>query len=386
MFKRMLAPVVLLLGLVACRPDEPEATTPEAVTMADQAGDAAAVPIGSGAAAPTDYLRTTYWPAVTLDAGTASISCEYDYVAAGDGPRLNSLAFFSVVDALTQCQPSGVVRVRYEGKIGAGFTALVQRVAAIADRMEIPTRILDIDSTGGHVEEAIRAGDSIAESHWAIWVREDSLCHSACVMILAAGDTRSIAGRVGIHRLFRDRSKVTTRAELNEELNEIRTQVREYFARNGVAATVADLMMTVPSRSLRLLTATELKEFGLDGTNAAQEDLNRIRVLRKCGDAFVRRRDAWTREFNAQCMEPGKAFEDMAECGRALERQHGFPDARCPTESPSAERAQPLGPVGVARAKPGLVESLQPPILFEEGNPESTQPVARRSGDVERSD
>ncbi|HEY0503242.1 MAG TPA: hypothetical protein VGD42_07075 [Lysobacter sp.] len=357
MYKRVLL-VVLVLLLVACRPDEPEAK-PEVVTMADQAGDIAAVPVARGATTQTDYLRTTYWPAATLDAGTASISCEYDYLRAGDGTPLASLEFFSVVDALTQCQPQGVVRVRYEGKIGAGFTALVQRVAAIADRMEIRTRILDLDSTGGHVEEALRAGDSIAESHWAIWIREGSLCHSACVMILAAGDTRSIAGKVGIHRLFRDRSTATTRAELNEELREINTQVRDYMARNGVAATVADLMMTVPSRRLRLLTEDELKEYGLDGTNAAQEDLDRIRVMRKCGEEFVRRKDAWTREFDAQCMEPGKAFEDMAACGRALDQQHGFPDAKCPSESPSTERAQPLGPVGMPVARGGLVEAMR---------------------------
>jgi len=362
MFRRLLL-VALCLAPLACQPDgsADSGAKPEAVTMADQATDD--VESTTTAASPSrvqiDYLKTTYWPAARIEAGTASISCDYDYAAMGDGTRLTSLEFFSVVDALTQCQPNGVVRLRYRGKIGAGFTALVQRVAAIAERMEIPTRVLDIDSTGGHVEEAIRAGDSIAESHWAIWVREGSQCHSACVLILAAGDTRSIAGKVGIHRLIRDRSSATSRAELNEELKEINAQVHDYLARNGVAGTVADLMMTVASRRLRILTEAELKEYGLEGTNAAQEDLDRIRVMRQCGEAFVRRKDAWTRDFDSQCMEPGKAFEDLAVCGRMLEQEYGFPDPKCPSDSPSADRIQMPGPVAAAGSKIGLVESVR---------------------------
>ncbi|WP_460763429.1 COG3904 family protein [Lysobacter fragariae] len=334
-----LLPIVLCLALLGCQqpPGANDGGLP--VTLAE-AGDATAQPRSSAphAAGRDDYLRTTYWPTVDLDAGQAWISCDFDYKALGDGTPLESLAFFNVVDALTPCQPKGVVRVRYQGKIGAGFTALMERVAAIADRMEIPTRILDIDSSGGHVEEAIRAGDSMAESRWAIWVREGSQCHSSCVLILAAGDTRSIVGKVGVHRLFRDQSTATSRAELSAELRDVSTQVRDYLARNGADARITDLMMTVANRRLRLLTEDELSEYGLDGSNAVQDDLDRIRLTRRCGDDFARRRDAWLRAFEAQCLEPGKAFEALDECGRALEPMFGFPDARCPGDNPTADR------------------------------------------------
>lgn len=112
------------------------------------------------------------------------------------------------------------------------------------------------------MESAIVAGDSIGESGWTIWVREGSICHSACVFVLAAGDNRLLSGKVGIHRMMRISSKATSRAELNRELHEVYDNVKDYLQRNGVAVGVADLMMTVPNRSLRLLTQDELRQYG----------------------------------------------------------------------------------------------------------------------------
>lgn len=338
-----LFPLLLCLLASACGPSPTE----QVVVTEGQAGEArfATRPARANQPRPQsgdDYLQGTYWPPAKRGDGSAWISCGYDYAGQGDGRRLRRLDFFSVVDALSHCQSEGVVRLRYRGRIDAGFTATVERVAAMADRMEIGERILDIDSAGGHVEEAIRAGDRIADTRWAIWVRPGAICHSACVLVLAAGDTRSIAGKVGVHRLMRDGSRATSRAELATELKEVNAQVRDYLERNGVAAAVADLMMTIPNRNLRLLSDSELDQFGLDGTNAAQDDLDRIRLMRKCGEAFVRRRDAFAREFDQQCMAPGKAYADKNECGAALQQQFGFPDDACPDEVPMSSYAQRL--------------------------------------------
>ncbi|WP_460731308.1 COG3904 family protein [Lysobacter tyrosinilyticus] len=369
MLKQALLLSLLLLG-AACQPKAP-AQAP--VTLAEDISHGPSAPVVSQPlpeVAPDDYLKTTYWPAAPLDTGTARISCDYDYVALGDGEKLEALTFFAVVDALTQCQPKGVVRLRYEGKIGAGFTALVQRVAAVADRLEIPVRILDISSSGGHVEEAIRAGDSMAESRWAIWVREGSYCHSSCVLILAGGDTRSIAGDVGVHRLFRDQSTATSRAELSAELKDVSGQVRDYLVRNGADARIADLMMTVANRRLRLLSEDELREYGLSGSNAVQDDLDRIRLTRRCGEDFARRRDAWLRAFENECLEPGKAFETLDQCGRTLEPRFGFPDARCPTDSPTADR----------RGLPGgtTAKAIAPPLKLDATRTASAATSAKR--------
>lgn len=309
------------------------------VTFANEADGSAEPAVESASqAAPVDVMTSTHWPDARLESGTARISCSFDYEADGEGEPLESLTFFALVDALSPCRDTGRVRVRYEGKIGAGFTALVQRVAAMADRMEIQSRVLDISSTGGHVEEAIRAGDVMAETRWDIWVREDAICHSACVLVLAGGDTRSIEGKVGIHRLFRDRSRANSRAELRAELKQVHNDVTEYLERNGGAAALADLMMTVPNRDLRLLTSDELTLYGLAGINAAQADLDRILVMRRCGKPFVQRRDAFAYAFERECLKaPGEGFEEQRECGLALRKRFGFPDPTCPNDGPLAD-------------------------------------------------
>jgi len=335
---------LLCLGLAGCSQLE----NPGNVTAADKAArvqaadgdhmvsinaaDAPAVP------APVPQRGDRGWPEAVLENGKAWISCETDYAGeAGDGAALAALDRATLDAALAPCAERGLVRLRYAGKINPGFSTLVARVAIVAQAHDISRRILDLDSSGGQVEAAIVAGDSIGESNWTIWVREGSVCHSACVFVLAAGDNRLVSGKVGIHRMMRISSKATSRGELNRELQQVYDNVKDYLQRNGVAVGVADLMMTVPNRSLRLLSAEELRQFGLDGTNAVQDDLERIKQMRACGDDFVRRKDAFLIAFDQQCKREGSELEAVTRCGQALKQRFGFPDATCPDESPLSE-------------------------------------------------
>ncbi|WP_312346169.1 hypothetical protein [Stenotrophomonas acidaminiphila] len=287
---------------------------------------------------PVQPARDKAWPEVVLENGKAWVSCDTDYTGeAGDGAALEALDRKTLDAALEPCRERGLLRVRYAGKINPSFAAMVSRLAVVADAKKIGKRVLDLDSSGGQVEAAIVAGDSIGESGWTIWVREGSICHSACVFVLAAGDNRLISGKVGIHRMMRISSTATSRAELNKELHEVYDNVKDYLQRNGVAVGVADLMMTVPNRSLRLLTSEELKQYGLDGTNAVQDDLERIKQMRKCGDDFVRRKDAFLIAFDRQCKLEGAELDAVTSCGQALKEHFGFPDEACPDESPLSE-------------------------------------------------
>lgn len=297
-----------------------------AATAAEDATAAAVPPAGP------DWDRD-----VPLESGTASIACDHDYAGAGDGTPLASLSRDALEAALAPCIEGGTLRLHYDGKIAHDFTALVQRVVAVAGELGIGNRVLDIDSSGGRIEDAIRAGDAIAESGWTIWVREGAVCHSACVLALASGDMRMVAGHVGVHRMVRIGSAATSRAELNQELQAVYEEMKRYLQRNGAAVAVADLMMTVPNHSLRLLTTDELDWFGLAGRNAAEDDLQRIELARLCGEDFVRRRDAFYRAFDARCAADPDAVEDMNACGLALREKFGFPDAACPGETPLLE-------------------------------------------------
>ena len=280
------------------------------------------------------------WSPTRLEAGDAWIDCGSDYPA-GDGRPVLSLAYLDLRQSLQDCRSTGLLRLRYDGKITASFAALAERVGRVANDLGIGKRILDINSAGGLVEAAIRAGDAIGENNWTIWVRGDSKCHSACVLLLAAGDMRVIAGPVGIHRMVRVGSSATSRRELGEELRRVSDELRNYLERNGASNEVYDLMTTVPNRTLHRLSDDELERYGLSGANAVEDDLNRIRLARRCGNDFVRRRDAFRHAYDAQCAQdaPGQDQDvvDINACGLALRERFGFPDARCPNDSPMAE-------------------------------------------------
>lgn len=357
--------LVACLLIAACRPDEPEAVANKSKTIEianpEEGGAVSTAPVEKTPApkrpAPQREPPKLDWSPLSLAAGEASLSCELDYAGQGDGEALIDLDRQSLLAVMAPCVERGVLRLRYTGKIDANFTALLQRVVHVAGELKIGKRVLDLDSVGGMVEDAMKAGDVIAGSHWTLWVREGAVCHSACVLVLAAGDMRMIRGSVGIHRIIRMSSTATTRAQLNEELRAVYGRVRDYLERNGAAVAMADQMMSVPNRNLRLLGADELQWYGLDGVNPVQDDLDRLRLMRECGQDFVTRRDAFIRAFDNRCRSEVAGLEALNACGVELRKQFGFPDRTCANESPLSEFdlvavATAPKPASTADAKP----------------------------------
>ncbi len=373
---------LLCLALASCsKLENPgNVTANEAATRAPRADGDHMVSINVADAprpvAPPAERADRPWPAAWLENGQAWISCSTDYAAdPGDGEPLPGLERAQLEQALQPCVERGLLRVRYSGKINPGFAELSWRLAVVAEQLGIHKRILDLDSSGGQVESAIVAGDAIGESGWTIWIREGSICHSACVFVLAAGDNRLVSGKVGIHRMMRISSKATSRAELNRELQEVYDNVKDYLQRNGVAVGVADLMMTVPNRSLRLLSAGELRQFGLDGTNAVQDDLERIKQMRACGDDFVRRKDAFLVAFDQQCKREGAELEAVNACGQSLKKEYGFPDEVCPSDSPLSE-------IDVATLPPAPGDSADADAAMEAPDAPGATSTAERQRDA----
>ncbi len=321
-------PLALCLVASACT----QQTAPQTSANAD-----ASEPVAAVQRKPQSEID---WSPMRLEAGDAWVDCGSDY-RLGDGRPVLSLSYIDLRRSLQDCRATGLLRLRYYGNITMSFAVLAERVSRVAGDLGIGKRILDIRSAGGSVESAIRAGDAIGENDWTIWVRSDSICHSACVLLLAAGDMRVIAGPVGIHRMVRVGSSATSRKELGEELRRVSDDLRNYLERNGASAEVYDLMTTVPNRTLYLLGNEELDRYGLSGANAVEDDLNRIRLARRCGTDFVRRRDTFRRAYERQCtLEAPGVDQDVADintCGLTLRERFGFPDARCPNDSPMAE-------------------------------------------------
>ena len=359
---RWILPLLCLVACACSRQPEPTLTS----ASADQELDA-------GPEVQRKPQAGIDWSPVRLEAGDAWVDCSGDYTRGGDRPLL-SLDYEDLRRSVQDCRGTGLLRLRYKGKVTASFAALMERSGRVASDLGIGKRILDIDSAGGHVEAAIRAGDAIGENDWTIWVRGDSACHSACVLLLAAGDMRVIAGPIGIHRMIRLRSSATSRKELGEELRTVSDELRSYLERNGASGKVYDLMTTVPNRTLQLLTVEELDQYGLSGSNAVEDDLNRIRLARRCGTDFLQRRDAFRRAYEVQCVQTVEAetrdIDQINQCGLALRGHFGFPGAQCADESPMAE-------LDGAILMPRIAQDLPEPASSE---PASTEPQSPASG------
>ncbi|MCL4781005.1 MAG: hypothetical protein KJ049_12500 [Gammaproteobacteria bacterium] len=368
------------LLLAACRQGPPPVTADKDRTIEiaspEEGGAISAAPVEAPAARkpPVHALQPPQpdWSPLSLAVGEASLSCELDYSDQDDGRALIDLDRSSLLAALAPCVEHGVLRLRYSGKVNANFTALLQRVVAVADELKVGKRVLDLNSVGGMIEDAIKAGDAIADSRWTLWVREGSVCHSACVLVLAGGDMRMIRGRVGIHRIIRTSSTATTRTQLNDELRVVYGRVREYLGRNGAAEAMADQMMSVPNRNLRLLSADELQWYGLDGVNPVQDDLDRLRLMRECGQEFVARHDAFIRAFEHRCRDENSGLGALNACGVALRGEFGFPDRSCAIESPLSEfdmlvTPAPPEPPGVAGGEPAAKVTAEPAVPAPSG-------------------
>lgn len=285
-----------------------------------------------------------------FDLGTseATLGCDPGDSAAAFAHRVPVAGLGS--DALRQfvgaCAPGHVIHLELVGSIQGDFARLIRALSDLAEEAGVPRRILDVNSPGGDVVVAMRAGDVMGDRDWAMRVRAGASCNSACVMLLAAARFRVVLGEVGIHRVFAAHSQATSREELARDLESIVAQIRAYLVKHGASPGIVDAMQAVPAREIRKLDHAELAAFGLLGANAAQEDLERVKVVQRCGMDFVRRAEAWAAAFESECVAPAEAQAeargespltvqcDVVACGLQLEARFGFPSETCPTESP----------------------------------------------------
>ena len=132
------------------------------------------------------------------------------------------------------------------------------------------TVFLSLDSPGGDLGEAIKISESLINDTVVTSVEEGARCVSACVVILAGGVARTINGKVGIHRPFMSDSSSPQIAKSN--FDNAKTRVKALFENSGVAPSLWDAMMAIPSSNVRYLTPDEIVNYGLKGNNPTYFD------------------------------------------------------------------------------------------------------------------
>lgn len=164
--------------------------------------------------------------------------------------------------------------------VGDGGTKLIQ---------------VELDSPGGNLAEAMKIGQLIRENAAFVRVGKDQVCASACVFILIAGVQRTIipSAKIIIHRPHFEYSEFAELSVLEARKTYERAvlQAKQYFAEMGGDDRLFRLLMQTPSDGLRMLSAREITDFGIRGTDSSFEELetaSRIKDFGPQGAAFLK--------------------------------------------------------------------------------------------------
>jgi len=200
--------------------------------------------------------------------------------------------------------------VQITGEINDTAVAQLQRIVtrtrqeAAANGYFFSFLSIELNSPGGSVNAAMKIGGIARKEGPAVVVNRDAICLSACVLILAGGSFREINGIVGIHRPYfavpRDEiSAESTRAAFQTMLGDIRAYLREM----NVAEGLADDMLHINPEDMRLLTRTDLMNYGLTEVDPVAMETFDLEQAQKYGldtQEYMRRK----KEAETQCGGP----------------------------------------------------------------------------------
>ena len=171
-----------------------------------------------------------------------------------------------------------------DGPIQTGdLGKLETEFARIKSREGSTSMILMLSSMGGNVDEAMRIGDFIEKNEIGTMVLEKfGICVSACVFILAAGDHKTIKGKVGIHRPYV--SDVSIGGEQGAKtLGQYLERIKAYLDSKGISPSLAEDMFSIPPEKVRYLSPEEISRYRLDQTNYLKQEATDIETAKSLG-------------------------------------------------------------------------------------------------------
>jgi ATP-dependent protease ClpP protease subunit len=155
-------------------------------------------------------------------------------------------------------------------------------------RDTIPSIIVELDTPGGDVMEAVKIRRLIRERFMITVVKPERECSSACVFILMAGVIRDPIdlAHVGLHRPKFDATYFAslTPEEARVKYNTLVEALRKYFIDDmGGNEQAFRLMMSTPSYDVRFLSFAEMQEFGLLGNDPVWDEYNEAQEVKQYG-------------------------------------------------------------------------------------------------------
>jgi hypothetical protein len=155
-----------------------------------------------------------------------------------------------------------------------------------------------LNSSGGEIQAAMQMGQILRAEAAQVYVEENAECSSACILVLAGGVRRNAlpGAKLGIHRPFFQPEEFAelSHLESQDRYSALSASVRDYLSSMGIADTLFDAMMNVPSRKMKFLTRDFALATHLLGEDPAYEEWQRAKDLKALGPDRLRKLEQYS--------------------------------------------------------------------------------------------
>ena len=181
------------------------------------------------------------------------------------------------------------------------------------------TPFFRLNSNGGDVDVAIAIGRQLRKYSATAIVWDLGGCYSSCVFIYA-GAVQRLGGSksIGIHRPYSNSTELRDYQTIQNEQRRLAKFAKDYLEEVNVLPSLYDAMVSIPPERIRMLSETELENYGLgkiDPTEQELMDAANARILKISKVEFIRRKSQSRATCSAEYarMTQGDAY-DYARC------------------------------------------------------------------------
>jgi ATP-dependent protease ClpP protease subunit len=204
----------------------------------------------------------------------------------------------------------------------SAFQNLIGEVHRQAEQQkkEVGISLLNINSRGGSVTEAMVIGRLVRKEGIGVNVDPSDVCASACVLILAGAMMRTFIDNVGIHRPYFEVPAQQISSEAGKaSYGAMLQDIRSYFREMNVAENLADAMLRIPPEDVHYLTEREAKAYGLAMIDPVFQETLDLKQAQRFG---LDRREYVKRKALADrnCQPPTPSVTGVSEVVPALNR------------------------------------------------------------------
>ena len=142
---------------------------------------------------------------------------------------------------------------------------------------------LELNSPGGDVTSALMIGAIAREEGLYAVIRDNYICASSCVFILAGAPYRYVAGKVGIHRPYLPKDLVDTPEGQKKQYTKLESSIKNYFSAMNVPTDLYDRMFRIAPEKIVWMNEAELDKYGLSADDPYYEEANNTKSASSLG-------------------------------------------------------------------------------------------------------